>query len=146
MIYTMQADRICSLFGGLPKLCFWRCLNLSAQKCLNAALIEYHNAWISIWFFFIPLPLKRLLSPSRSSRASYIPVDAPLGTAALNRPKRHTNIIRLNAVNNGSYRIVSLCGLFHLNSFFFSIKKLFSFFISALFQLSLSSALSFSLN
>mmetsp|Transcript_43808 Transcript_43808/g.69337 ORF Transcript_43808/g.69337 Transcript_43808/m.69337 type:complete len:214 (-) Transcript_43808:1051-1692(-) len=32
-----------------------------------------------------PLPNKRFLSPSRSSRASYTPVEAPLGTAARNR-------------------------------------------------------------
>ena len=35
--------------------------------------------------FKTPFPKKRLLSPSRSSRASLSPVEAPLGTIA--RPK-----------------------------------------------------------
>ena len=33
--------------------------------------------------FFTPFPKYLLLSPSRNSKASWIPVEAPLGTAAL---------------------------------------------------------------
>mmetsp|Transcript_11128 Transcript_11128/g.18324 ORF Transcript_11128/g.18324 Transcript_11128/m.18324 type:complete len:201 (-) Transcript_11128:2008-2610(-) len=46
--------------------------------------------------FNTPFPMYLSLSPSRSSRASYIPVDAPLGTAARNIPKsvtRSTSIV-----------------------------------------------------
>jgi len=39
--------------------------------------------------FSTPFPRYRLLSPSRSSHASSSPVDAPLGTAALEKVTGH---------------------------------------------------------
>lgn len=41
---------------------------------------------------YIPLPTYSVLTPSRSSTASWIPVEAPEGTAARKRPEKRVNM------------------------------------------------------
>mmetsp|Transcript_33191 Transcript_33191/g.99991 ORF Transcript_33191/g.99991 Transcript_33191/m.99991 type:complete len:436 (+) Transcript_33191:828-2135(+) len=60
-------------------------MTLSIFVCWVTSMPMSLGAMMSLTFataFSTPLPSRRPLSPSRSSRASYTPVEAPLGTAA----------------------------------------------------------------
>ena len=73
------------IFHNLAKLLKARGLSTAVGRTLKPFSAGAMTVLTLFTAFWTPLPRKRLLSPSRSSSASFSPVDAPDGTAA--RPR-----------------------------------------------------------